>query len=140
MSAGEDTDLALRFFGKAKSQVYENDMSPNWNQVKRDRAEQMSQTALCGPRQPTQQTKNAETDPHGPVLGEPEVGLFAGAGHCPLLARDVAIELGIERWIVVHLELEIDRERASSRDDIGKQFSSALGEIGALRVDSRQFF
>lgn len=49
---------------------------------------------------------------------------------------DIAIEHGIERWIVVHLELAVELETAVPGEDVGPKLGQADGEIGALRLEN----
>jgi len=51
-----------------------------------------------------------------------------------------AIELRVERRIVVHFELKIYGERSAAGEDIGEQVGETATEIGALNPDARQLF
>jgi hypothetical protein len=48
------------------------------------------------------------------------------------LCGNLAIEYGIERRIVVHLELAVDFEAACAAQDLAPELVETVGEIGAL--------
>jgi hypothetical protein len=55
-------------------------------------------------------------------------------------ARRLAVELRIQRGVIVHLELKIDRKGALPRDDFREQDVQATREICALHPNARKFF
>lgn len=141
VSASERAEFGGRFFRKAETEINERDVAADGNDVVNEGAEHAGEEALHGPWQAIGQAEAGQGDPHGPVLGEPEAIFFAGAAHekCRSGGRlRAAVELRVERGVVIHLELEIDGERAAARDDVGEKFGEAVDEIGALDADARE--